>query len=97
MAILKPTRVSSDLFRYQGRERQFVTQISDLGPNFTFGRVYDDAMDVGLTLISARTGDELVFAMVEEQKDAEGDLVAWRLVPADRKKRKLCDMIIFND
>jgi hypothetical protein len=60
----------------------FVGEASDLGVNF--GRVYDDACDVGLTLLS-RYADHnpIVFVVNHTERDADNDITYWDLVTAD--------------
>jgi hypothetical protein len=95
--ILTPTRVASDRFTYT-REGGYTAEVSDLGIA-AFGRVYDDACDTGLTLVSQRTGREVVFVVEREDRDAEGDVTLWKLEPADRRLRRgaTTTMTIFND
>jgi len=96
--MLKPTRVNSNQFSYNAGNGKFVAEISDFGPDFQFGRVYDDACDEGLTLVSARTQRDLVFVIERREVDDEGDLIAWHLVPASGQEgMPKCSMIIFND
>lgn len=47
--ILRPCPVSTDRFHWQPERRLFVGEYSDLNG---LGRVYDDACDLGLTLVS---------------------------------------------
>lgn len=75
MAVLSPPPVSTDRFTYLPADGLFVIEASDLGPDFRLGRVYDDACDVGFTLVSARTGDRRVFTSVGERRDDDGDLL----------------------
>jgi hypothetical protein len=84
--ILKPSPVSTRQFTRDPSDRlKFIAEISDLGKSFQFGRVYDDACDIGLTLISEWTGVETVFAIHEEIKDGEGDVTGWELRPVPRQ------------
>lgn len=93
--ILRPTAVSTEKFSYHGSV--FTCEISDLGPGFQFGRVYDDACDEGLTLVSHRTGREVVY-VVNHQQYKEGELVAWELIPAKPSDRPRCgSIVIYND
>jgi hypothetical protein len=39
--------------------------------------VYDDAIDEGFTIVSKRTGKEVVFRKERLVKDAEGDIQSW--------------------
>lgn len=93
--ILTPMRVSTRHFIWFGPENKFVAEISDLGLNFKFERVYDDACDEGLTLVSHRTGDEIVFALNEELKDNDGDVIGWTLKPVSKNVN--FTITIFND
>jgi hypothetical protein len=80
--LLNPATVDSRYFTYDAKERLFVTEMSDLdngGTREAFGRVYDDACDVGLTIISQRTGSAVVFCLSEEKRDGEGDMMYWEL------------------
>lgn len=96
MTILRPTPVSSDLFSlHLGRETLFVAELSDLGRGLE--RVYDDAADVGLTLVSARTGREVVCRVAREERDREGELVMTVLEPADPKERRLFSVCLLAD
>lgn len=82
--ILSPTPVSSRRFYWDASTLTFVADLSDLGKDFQFGRVYDDACDIGLTLVSQRTGTEVVFAIEDEKRDSEGELQYIELIPAKR-------------
>jgi hypothetical protein len=44
-----------------------------------FGRVYPDACDVGLTVISSKTGREIVFVVERTDRDDEGEVIGWTL------------------
>lgn len=95
MAILHPTPVRTDAF-HRGPDGIFAAEHSDLGsPAFT--RVWDDACDVGLTLVSHKTGREVVFAISDEKRDGEGDIMWWDLRPADPAFDFLPTFRIFND
>jgi hypothetical protein len=59
----------------------FVAEASSLPP---LGRVYDDACDEGLTLLSERyPGDEVVFVVTSSQ-EREGDILYWDLSAVNR-------------
>lgn len=87
--ILRPAPVHSDRFFW--RQGNGVADISDLAG---FGRVYDDAVDMGLTVISTRTRSEKVFVVSDEHRDDEGDLTHWTLAPTDGSGVTL---MVFND
>jgi hypothetical protein len=103
--ILKPNPVSSSRFSWNSEHGEFVAEASDLyrasggitGHTNLFERVYDDACDVGLTIVSAVTGREVVFAVYREVRDPEGEIVCWELEPAEYPNRGLCRARIYND
>jgi hypothetical protein len=74
--ILKPCMLSSSLFSYHGDTQTFTAEVSTLciGRGTDYGRVYDDACDYGFTIVSRRTGKEVVFAHDHDDRDREGDL-----------------------
>lgn len=61
--------------------------IADLCAGHVFGRVYPDACDEGFGLVSHRTGHTMYFAVDRVERDREGDIVAWHLVPTAQSKR----------
>jgi len=67
-------RVSSARFTWGKSNRSFLTELSDLGKDFQFERVYPDACDVGFAMVSAVTGREATF--VETGRDMNGDELA---------------------
>jgi PleD family two-component response regulator len=73
----------------------FVAFASDLGRQ-PFGRVYDDACDEGLTLVSRYNGEELVLVVNHTEVDREGDLRYWDLVPADFRPARFA-VRVYND
>lgn len=91
--ILSPTRVSTDRFTFVASQSLFVSEASDLPP---LGRVYDDACDEGLTLVSAKTGREIVFAVNHVERDREGDVLYWDLKPVPGESQ-VWTVRIFND
>lgn len=95
MTILRPRPVSTRLFSYDRRARVFTAESSDLGGPLE--RVYDDAADVGLTLVSETTGVELVYRVMHHERDLEGELLWTDLEPVDPRRRGLCTVRLFND
>lgn len=92
--ILRPAPVSTDRFTYIAARNEFVADASDLPQ---LARVFDDACDVGLTLVSAKTGREVVFAVKHEERDREGDLLWLELGPATTHRHFYGTVRIFND
>jgi len=74
----RPKDFSAERFDWCGMRG--VTDISDLcqgDKSSPFSRVYDDACDVGLTLVG-RTR-EIVFVLSRIGRDNEGDILCWDL------------------
>lgn len=93
MTILHPPAVQADRFTWTGKVG--VAEASDLP---AFGRVYDDACDVGLTVVSTRTGREVVFVVEHTARDNDGDVIEWVLIPADpRVRTTVTGLRILND
>lgn len=99
--LLNPTPLTSDRFTWVLESRTFVAEASDFGRTFNFGRVYDDAADLGLTLVSSRRpGQKIVFAIDRVERDADNDIIAWHLTPAPyQPAARDCNftVTIFND
>lgn len=87
---LRPAPVPMAQFSYHARTRQFIGEISS---THGFGRVWDDACDEGLTIVSP-TGREIVFVVGATVRDAEGEIAEWRLEPADPCPADLSDLRI---
>jgi hypothetical protein len=79
--LLRPAPISSDRFTYLKDEKVFAAEASDL-PRNMLGRVFDDACDLGFTMISARTGVEMVFVQIDTLRDREGELMYHVFAPA---------------
>lgn len=92
--ILRPAPVPTAQFNYVAAERKFVGEISS---THGFGRVYDDACDEGLTLVS-RTGREVVFVVDSVERESDGTVTKWTLRPADRAGATAdLRVVLFND
>lgn len=73
MTVLTPAAVSSGQFAYDPQTQTFSAEMSDLNG---LGRVFDDAADLGFTIVSASTGRSVVFALKNQRRDAEGELLS---------------------
>ena len=94
--ILEPSPISTERFTYVPAQNMLVACASDLG-SLRLGRVYDDACDVGMTLISHRTGKRIVFAEGATVRDAEGDVQYTDFHPARPGEWAAGTVRIFND
>jgi hypothetical protein len=84
--LLRPKPVQSEMFIWMPDDRQFVAEMSDLGN--AFGLVWDDAADVGLTLVSRYPGrQDIVFVVEHIEVDRERDILYWDLKPASPRQQ----------
>ena len=91
----------TSMFHYDPTDRTFSQAASSLGDNI-FHRVYQDACDRGITLVSDKTGQSVDYAVVSEDRNRDGEIEGWWLVPtreALRKCRSACNtkILIIND
>lgn len=93
--LLRPNPVRTDRFTWVPASKTFVAEASDLG--VALARVYDDACDVGLTLVSHVTGTEVVCAVHHEIRDGEGELVATVLMPVGPRSPLTFTVHVLND
>lgn len=93
---LHPTPVSTSNFSHthDTRGHLLVAEASSLPP---MTAVYDDACDEGYTLVSTRTGRELVIAVDGVTHDNDGDLCFWTLRPVNPAERDLITVRVYND
>jgi hypothetical protein len=78
---LRPCPVSAAQFTWCPEERMFVAEASTFGRGL--GRVYADACDEGLTLVSRYPGRSDVVFVVERIESRDGDALWWDLVPVN--------------
>jgi len=100
--ILTPKPTRAELFTWHGDTKTFVAEASSLGARAgtsPFGRVYADACDEGLTLVSRYSGRQDIVFVVSHTEVSDGDLLWWDLVPADRgiAHRVNFKLRVFND
>lgn len=95
-------QVSSDLFTVNKTEKLMIAEMSDVQTRWI--RVYPDACDIGLEVVSRKTGHSVRFAIEKEVYDNSEDheLQHIELVPTfDSVRRepavKGWKIILFND
>lgn len=94
MTVLTPPAVSATMFTWEGGIG--VAEASSLPASF--GRVYDDACDEGLTVVSSRTGRQVVFVVDATVRDNDGDITEWVLTPVNPADASTVrGLRIFND
>lgn len=84
-------RHSSKKFSYDSDTNSFTAWASELDVGMTkpmFGRIFPDACDEGLYIVSAITGDEAGFAVYRASRNIDDDITSWLLTPTDETKRK---------
>lgn len=99
--LLATHTVKTNVFTHDKAIKRFVAEISDLD-NIKFLPLYDDACDVGLTLVSSKTLATSRWHLVETSRDNDHDITAWVLHPTAGTLRyfpKLAgyQMFILND
>ena len=92
---------SSDKFTYYAASRSFVTDASDLQDQH-LNPLYDDAIDVGLVIQSAKTGKLIRYYMNSVVRDDDGDAAAWKYLPTTESIREVPEcagtsVTVFND
>jgi hypothetical protein len=96
---------SSDKFIWNSQTKQLTTFASDLGSLQSgapeFHRLYSDACDVGIDIVSAKTGTIATFYLGEAEY-RDGDLQFWPLFPTSETLKKQPQLagskvVIFND
>ena len=96
---LNITPVSSNLFTFCKDTKTLVAEISDLEANCGrawLTRLYNDACDIGFAIRSEKTGKVIRFSLSNEEKDREGDLVAFHFSPVETNSG-VREVVIFND
>lgn len=61
-------------------------------------RVYDDACDVGYTVVDGKTGREFVVALAREKRStSSGELLCWEYDPIPGSPRYALLLRVYND
>lgn len=74
--------ISLRQFDYNSANRTLVAEASDLGEHFRIRRLYNDACDEGIAILSHHTNRIQKFVLSTVDKDSEGDVAGWWFVPA---------------
>lgn len=94
--------IPSDKFTYDRTTRTFSAEASDFPNHAPFQRLYDDAVDVGFTMKSTKTGAEVVYTMEQVHRDGEGETTHWTFVPTRESYNRHREavntkVVVFND
>lgn len=82
MAVLKSFidgAYDSDCFSF--KDNTFVCEASDLSRHDVSSLMYDDAIDIGIAIKSARTGVVTKFYCAETHRDNDHDITHWVFLP----------------
>jgi len=88
-------------FVYTCGQKTFSQEISTLNRSEIYSRIYQDAADLGFTMVSDKTGIESVWYL-NRTKEHDGDLEFWEFNPTPETLKKIPALrghkvIIFND
>lgn len=75
-------------FMHDSKSKTFVAEASDLNGTAGEHRIYDDACDVGITLVNLETLGRATFYFHEEVHDGDGDLIFTEYLPISEHVRK---------
>jgi hypothetical protein len=97
-------KLSTELFWWEPSDGMFSQEVSSLtrGPSENvFHRLYPDACDQGITLVSATTGTEADYYVNKEDR-YDGEIQGWHLLPTSETIRRLprlknTKVLIIND
>ena len=93
------TPISSKHFTVSRKMGCLVTTASDL-PSLKMQRIYNDACDTGIAIISART-DVVVYFYLNEVRRDEGGITSWnfKVLPGVDEERAngIKSVVIYND
>ena len=98
--ILGGPKYSTRMFSYDKENRTFVTEISTIRRNGpAMGKLYDDAADEGFTLVSHKTGAEVMYYYVDAAVNDEGEVTEWIFKEAEvrGKENHNTQVTVFND
>lgn len=82
--------ISSYAFDYDAKSKTFSAEISMIEANNlkVFGMLYDDAIDTGFVMMSAKTDRLAEFFMEETIKNVDGDITHWVFKPMQSSVRR---------
>jgi hypothetical protein len=95
---------SSKHFDYDRSGHVFVTDVSilsHLSNGRSFYRIFNDSADEGLCIVSEHTGLEAKYVIDEIVRNADHDIVSWKLLPTTETCKKVphlkgSSVVVFN-
>jgi hypothetical protein len=92
--LLSPPSIDGNMFSWKNGSG--CAEASDFGPEgLPWGRVYDDACDVGFTVVSNKSGKCVVFALNHTEIN-DGDIQFWEFVSVTPNNKGI-KIKVFND
>ena len=92
--------ISTSQLAYDSTTNVFTADMAELSHRgFAWEQAYPDACDLGVTVVSQRTGRSIMFVVNNEEWVGD-DLVAWHLTPAKASRDVRVNsmrLTIFND
>jgi hypothetical protein len=97
---------SINLFIHDKDGKKFIIEASDFGPNFNiFQRIYDDAVDVGFTVVNPDTDHVILLILAREMvsvMEMSTEIDGWEFEPSfdDVRKNPRLEgykFLVFND
>jgi hypothetical protein len=93
MSVICDQRYSTRDFIVDHKVKRMVIEASTLaGPlrdgGVKFSRIYSDAIDSGIILVSHKTDKATVWLLDKAERDADGDITVWVLEPTTETLRK---------
>lgn len=82
----------SSQFVWNNVSRTFTAEASELR-TFSIDQLFNDAVDVGIELVSAVTSKTVKCQMIDVEHNNDGDIDLWRF----RNETLNFDVVVFND
>ena len=97
--ILGGPKISTRFFSFDKEDLTLIAEDSTLRANGFTGPdlLYDDACDIGFTLVSTKTGNSKIFYHEKTIRDSEGDILYWTYNEIEGPKSTNLRVKIFND
>ena len=91
---------SSNDFAWDKETQTFTVEISDVPA--VLRQMFNDSMDLGFAMESAKTGNIVYFSLATAERDREGEMFRWTFTPADQSiyENQLLNgvkVVVYND
>ncbi len=93
MTVICNTFHSTKDFHWDKIDRTLTTEASNLHKNL-FGRIWDDAIDQGFSLVSHHTGRQVTFVIHKIDMTPDHDIAGWWLKPVRIGARDVQDICV---